>query len=154
MFSPTGPAVLAASASSAAPTSSAGMNTRLTMPRPPASATAAASAGVATPPIPACWIGTRQPTSSVKAVLSTMTASLRESLPSTVARAAEAPLKPRCSAGRTAHSSPGSPARRLPHGLHRPGDEVAGYALGPLGAGMAGQAAENGAGEQAGDVLD
>ena len=51
----------------------------LTMPRPPASATAAASAGVATPPIPACWIGTRQPTSSVKAVLSIVTASLHES---------------------------------------------------------------------------
>src|SRR5262249_49166822 len=48
----------------------------------------------------------------------------------------------------------GDPARCLPHGLDRPGDEVAGYALGPLGAGMAGQAAEDGAGELAGDVLD
>src|SRR5689334_17795899 len=132
MFSPTGPAVLAVSASSAVPTSSAGMNTRLTMPRPPASATAAASPGVATPPIPACWIGTRQPTSSVKAVLSTMTASLRESLASTVAHAAEAPLIPGC------NRSQGSPARRLPYGLYRPGDEVGGYALGSLGAGMAG----------------
>ena len=42
--------------------------TMLTMPSPPAFATAAASSGVATPPMPACWIGTRQPTRSVKAV--------------------------------------------------------------------------------------
>src|SRR5947209_13057602 len=41
------------------------------MPSPPASATAETSSGVATPPIPACWIGTVQPTSSVNAVVST-----------------------------------------------------------------------------------
>jgi len=45
----------------------------------------------------------------------------------------------------------GDPARCVPHGFRRPGDEVAGYAV---GAGLAGQAAEDGAGEQAGDVLD
>jgi hypothetical protein len=38
------------------------------MPRPPALLTAAANSGVVAPPMGACWIGTRQPTSSVNAV--------------------------------------------------------------------------------------
>src|SRR5438046_1877094 len=42
-----------------------------TAPRTPALATAAASSGVeAAPPMPACWIGTEHPTSSVNAVRS------------------------------------------------------------------------------------
>src|SRR5690348_6915865 len=41
------------------------------MPKPPALVTAAASAGVAIVlPMPACWIGTAQPTSSVNRVVS------------------------------------------------------------------------------------
>src|SRR5215472_1583742 len=68
-FIPTSPLVCLARASSPAATASAGCSTMLTMPRPPASATAAASSGVATPPMPACWIGTWHPTRSVKAVV-------------------------------------------------------------------------------------
>src|SRR5687768_15367652 len=42
----------------------------VTMPSPPAFATAAANRGVAQLPIGACWIGTRHPTSSVNRVVS------------------------------------------------------------------------------------
>jgi len=40
----------------------------VSIPRPPAFETAAASSGVEAAPIPACWMGTSQPTSSVNAV--------------------------------------------------------------------------------------
>src|SRR5579863_1989804 len=41
-----------------------------TVPSPPAAETAAASAGGDTRPIPACWIGTEQPTNCVNRVAS------------------------------------------------------------------------------------
>ena len=63
---PNTPEVIALSRSSMSAVSSVGT----TMPRPPASATAAASCRVATFAIPACCSGTRQPTSLVNAVSS------------------------------------------------------------------------------------
>src|SRR6516165_685468 len=65
---PTGPEVALANPATAVATSAAGTITMLTMPSPPASDTAAASSGVAAPPMPACWIGTEQPTNLVNVV--------------------------------------------------------------------------------------
>ena len=56
--------------SSCAATISGGSPVTDTIPSPPASATAAAKRGLAQPPIGACWMGTVQPTRSVKRVLS------------------------------------------------------------------------------------
>jgi hypothetical protein len=46
------------------------------MPSAPARATADANSAVATPPMPACWIGTLQPISLVKRVVNTSYSSL------------------------------------------------------------------------------
>src|SRR5215212_5322923 len=67
---PIGPLLSWRAWSSCATTTSGGSPVTDTMPSPPASATAAARRGLAQPPIGACWIGTVQPTRSVKRVLS------------------------------------------------------------------------------------
>ena len=94
------------------------------MPRPPASATAAANAGVAMPGIEANWMGTVQPTRSVKAVLMLPRAPTRpsrqESREGTKIRAAWCSLHSGTSAARTNHGLHGSHGFRVPHHCVRP----------------------------------
>lgn len=56
------------------------------LPTPPASATATASAGVETDPIGACCSGTRQPTSSVKRVVTAMIMTLHRDVQAVISQ--------------------------------------------------------------------
>jgi hypothetical protein len=62
--------------SSSSPSTLAPRRTPPIMPSAPARATADANSAVATPPMPACWIGTLQPISLVKRVVNTSYSSL------------------------------------------------------------------------------
>lgn len=70
-FTPTGAAPRSASSSSREATAGAGTIAVATIPMPPAPVIAATSSGVPTPPMGASWIGTEQPTISVKRVRGT-----------------------------------------------------------------------------------
>jgi hypothetical protein len=71
------------------------------LPTPHASATATASAGLDTEPIGACWIGTRQPTTSVNRVPTAMIATLHRSRQQPAMRAITAEYRERAAARAT-----------------------------------------------------